>query len=72
MNISIDGRSRRSSAKYCPRAPSTSVAYDVRVTYGDKSLLRLIIQVIDFTCFVGGRCRIRTCDFHRVKVALYR
>ena len=20
----------------------------------------------------GGRCRIRTCDFHRVKVALYR
>jgi hypothetical protein len=21
---------------------------------------------------VGGRCRIRTCDFHRVKVALYR
>ena len=22
--------------------------------------------------FIGGRCRIRTCDFHRVKVALYR
>ena len=22
--------------------------------------------------FYGGRCRIRTCDFHRVKVALYR
>ena len=21
---------------------------------------------------VGGRCRVRTCDFHRVKVALYR
>jgi hypothetical protein len=20
----------------------------------------------------GGRCRIRTCDFHRVKMALYR
>jgi hypothetical protein len=26
-------------------------------------------QVVDF---YGGRCRIRTCDFHRVKMALYR
>ena len=28
-------------------------------------------QMICFEWF-GGRCRIRTCDFHRVKVALYR
>ena len=25
-----------------------------------------------FLLSYGGRCRIRTCDFHRVKVALYR
>jgi hypothetical protein len=32
-------------------------------------LSAFITQVVDFN---GGRSRIRTCDFHRVKVALYR
>ena len=27
---------------------------------------------VAFESVSGGRCRIRTCDFHRVKVALYR
>ena len=29
-------------------------------------------RVVSQACMFGGRCRIRTCDFHRVKVALYR
>ena len=32
--------------------------------------LRMSLDVLE--SYLGGRCRIRTCDFHRVKVALYR
>ena len=46
--------------------------YDVRVTYETRTSMSYILQAIHFRGFIGGRCRIRTCDFHRVKVALYR
>ncbi len=44
----------------------------VQVPYKILCLAGSSMEVIDFICFYGGRCRIRTCDFHRVKVALYR
>jgi hypothetical protein len=43
----------------------TSSTLNFRVSF-------LILQVNNCKTFIGGRCRIRTCDFHRVKVALYR
>jgi hypothetical protein len=51
---------------------SAQKAYDVRVTYTGKLTIRIHRLVFDFNGLIGGRCRIRTCDFHRVKVALYR
>uniref|UniRef100_E6Q033 Uncharacterized protein n=1 Tax=mine drainage metagenome TaxID=410659 RepID=E6Q033_9ZZZZ len=58
-----------------PGAGFHDTALDVK---RQKSLIfqRLIVTLrmsLDvFESGLGGRCRIRTCDFHRVKVALYR
>jgi hypothetical protein len=46
--------------------------YDVQVTYKTGTRMAYILQSVHFRGVIGGRCRIRTCDFHRVKVALYR
>jgi hypothetical protein len=48
-----------------------------RTPDGGIDLLDSINDLLDsinysFCGAYGGRCRIRTCDFHRVKVALYR
>jgi hypothetical protein len=40
------------------------VCYQMLPTCSQRTGCKLLIY--------GGRCRIRTCDFHRVKVALYR
>ena len=48
------------------------IAYDVQVTYATNLRIPRGRQLAHIKAFIGGRCRIRTCDFHRVKVALYR
>ena len=39
---------------------------------GEKDRLGHTSKIDQTPVDIGGRCRIRTCDFHRVKVALYR
>jgi hypothetical protein len=59
---SINGRTYLSAsmkAAACAEAPASHAGRPCR-----RDILRFAKD--------GGRCRIRTCDFHRVKVTLYR
>ncbi len=40
--------------------------------FGLGWLPEIAVRAMSWEKLYGGRCRIRTCDFHRVKVALYR
>ena len=59
------------SADWANKVISTAKQYPMRALASEA-----VVPFTDRTAYViaeyGGHCRIRTCDFHRVKVALYR